>query len=174
MCIVVNKVQVAIKQLNTAISLYYSSGDIISIHTLAGAAHNIIHDLVENKYPNKSWENTVAQDNNLSLGKFLQIARKAQNFIKHAKTDPDGDITINSNDTEHLLFLTIQNLCLLIKENELLSNEVSTFQLWFMATHNYTFHENYLNDEFKDIKNMTKKEQIEQGKQLLLAARNNA
>ncbi len=174
MNVIVDKYQAANKQLSTAITLYFAESDIVSVHTLAGASHNIVHDLVENKYPNKSWENIVAKDNNLKLGEFLRVAREAQNFIKHAKSDPDGKITINSDDTEHLLFLIVQNLCLLLKEKELLSIEASTFQLWFFATRNYTFNEGYLNDEFKGIKDMTKKEQIEQGNFLLLAARNNA
>ena len=113
MCEVVNKLQAAIRQHNAAISLYFSDGDLVCIHTLAGAAHNIIHDLIENKYPDKSWESIISKDNNLKLSEFLRIAREAQNFIKHAKSDPDGDIIIKPDDTEHLLFLIVQNLCLL-------------------------------------------------------------
>lgn len=174
MNVIVDKYQAANKQLNTAITLYLAGDDIVSVQTLVGASHNIVHDLVENKYPNKSWENTVANDSNMQLRRLLAIAREAQNFLKHAKSDPSDIITINSDDTEHLLFLVIQNLCILLGDNEKLSNEASTFQLWFMATHNYTFNEYCLSEKFKGIEHLSKNKQIEYGNKLLSENKNHA
>ena len=43
--IIVAKLDAAKRQLETAIRLYFSNGDPISIHTLAGAAYNIVWDV---------------------------------------------------------------------------------------------------------------------------------
>ena len=167
MIITVNKFQVGSLQLNTAINLYFSKADLVSVHTLAGAAHIIFHDLVEHKHPNESWENVPAQNNNLSLGNFLNIARNTQNFLKHAKNDPEEQYSLNSEETEHLLFLAIQNLCILLDDDELLSNEASVFQIWFMAVYNYPLNKDDKNDLFLGIDGMSKNEQIEYGNNVL-------
>jgi len=174
MSITVDKYQAAYRQLNTAIRIYFSGGDLVSVHTLAGASHIIFHDLVENKHPNGSWEITAAQDSKLELGKFLKIAREAQNFIKHASRDPNGVLTLNEEDTEHLLFLVIQNICILLNNGEVLSNEATVFQLWFEAVHKYSLNEQELNEIFDGIDGMSKNEQIEYGNKLLSSFQINA
>lgn len=167
MSIVINKYQAAYKQLNTAINLYFSGGDLVSVHTLAGAAHIIFHDLVEYKYPKKSWESIASVDNAMKLSEFLNIARKPQNFLKHANKDPNDNYTLNEEDTEYLLFFIIQNLCELLEEDEALSNEASVYQLWFMASHNYPLNDSDKNETFKGIENMNKSERVQYGNKVL-------
>ena len=41
----INKLDAACQQLNTAISLWFSDGDAISVHTLACSAYQIVHDI---------------------------------------------------------------------------------------------------------------------------------
>jgi hypothetical protein len=49
MKIKVDKLGVAHRQINTAVDLWFSGGDAISIHTLVAAAYQILCDLLKNK-----------------------------------------------------------------------------------------------------------------------------
>lgn len=45
----VSKLDAAKRQLGTAIRLYFSDGDPVSIHTLTAAAYNILRDVTKQK-----------------------------------------------------------------------------------------------------------------------------
>jgi hypothetical protein len=45
----ITKLDAAIRQLDTAITLWFTEADTISIHTLACSAHQIIHDINQQK-----------------------------------------------------------------------------------------------------------------------------
>jgi hypothetical protein len=45
----VSKLDAAKRQLETAIRLYFSDGDPVSIHTLTAAAYNILRDVTKQK-----------------------------------------------------------------------------------------------------------------------------
>jgi hypothetical protein len=47
------KVDVARRQLQTAITLWFTNGDPVSVHTLAAAAHEIIHTVTKKRTPNR-------------------------------------------------------------------------------------------------------------------------
>jgi len=174
MCLKLNKLEAAYRQLNTAIRLYFMDEDLISVHTLAGASHIILHDLVEDKHPGKSWEKVAAEDNKIDLNEFLRITRRAQNYLKHAKQDPNSVLTLNKTDTEHLLYLNTLNLCALIDKSETLSNEVSVFQSWFTYVYRYQDIEPCLAKCFKDLNDAPKDKQIKLGYQILKELNNNA
>jgi hypothetical protein len=86
----ISRLEAARRQLDTAIRLYFTNGDPISIHTLAAAAFEILKD-VDRHGPNTgtfydSVENVVTP----GLEKQAIIAmREAQNFFKHAQQEPD-------------------------------------------------------------------------------------
>ena len=75
-----NKRESAERQLNFAIKSFFQDDDLIVVHTLAGAAGIIFHDLVERKNPNDSWEKKIAQDNGLPVNECIKMFRKVQNF----------------------------------------------------------------------------------------------
>jgi hypothetical protein len=45
----ISKIEAACRQLNTAIKLWFADGDLVSIHTLACSAHQIVHDINRQK-----------------------------------------------------------------------------------------------------------------------------
>jgi hypothetical protein len=57
--------------------------------------------------------------------------REAQNFLKHAKSDPDAMFDFNPTDTETLAFWAVMNA----GELGPLSIEESVLQLWYLACH---------------------------------------
>jgi len=85
----VSKLDAARAQLETAIRLYFTDGEPIAVHTLAAAAHQILHDISEKRGGpssvrgfqfirpgfEKDWHQTVTAE---------------QNFFKHADRDPDA------------------------------------------------------------------------------------
>ena len=87
----VTKLDAARKQLRVAISLWFQDGDGISIHTLAGAAHQIITDINRNR-----GGKGILFDSPIFKDEYRKQAiarlRKEINFFKHADEDPDGVI----------------------------------------------------------------------------------
>jgi hypothetical protein len=72
-------------QLHTAIFLWFIEFDMASIHTLAVAANTLLHQIgskVGKPSPTMEWLKSQPQS-------FQKRARDAQNFFKHANTDPN-------------------------------------------------------------------------------------
>jgi len=63
----ITKLDAAIRQLDTAITLWFTEADTISIHTLACSAHQIIHDINQQKGHRDllwvAWGQTLPIDN---------------------------------------------------------------------------------------------------------------
>src|SRR5712692_11905589 len=84
----ISKLEAAKRQLETAINLYFSEGDPISIHTLTSAGYNIIRDVSE-----KQGRSLIVKDLAVSVAKpeFRKMVRdelnRAENFFKHADRD---------------------------------------------------------------------------------------
>jgi len=127
----VSKIDAASRQLDAGIRLLFSDGDIIAVHTLAGAASKITSDLVEKLALDKSWDKAAQIVNNLSKSEYFRIARETQNFLKHAKNDADEVHEFALSDTECLIFWTVMNLADIRHQ---LTIEQSVFQLWFLAS----------------------------------------
>ena len=109
--------------------MHFAGDDPVCTHTLAGAASILLSDLVEHLRPGSTWEEKVRQDNNLSPSAFFKIARKAQNFLKHAREDPGETLDFNPSDTDALLTIAVFNA----SELAPLSPEANVFQLWSLA-----------------------------------------
>ncbi len=86
-------------------------------------------DLVEHHSPGSTWEQKAQEDNNLTKPAFFNIARKAQNFLKHARDDPTGILEFNPSDTDALLILAVFNA----SELGPLPGEADILQLWGLA-----------------------------------------
>jgi hypothetical protein len=69
----VGKIDAANRQLDFAIDLFFSEGDPVCVHTLAGAASILLSDLVEDRAPDRSWDRMAQADNNLSPPEYFKI-----------------------------------------------------------------------------------------------------
>ncbi len=78
-------------QLHTAIKLWFEGSDPISIHTLASAAYEIIHE----QYRHKGLKD-LAFDSSVVHQSFRQkwtgLFKNPANFFKHSRYDPDATI----------------------------------------------------------------------------------
>mgnify|MGYP000011017601 CR=1 FL=1 len=87
--ITVTKIEVARRQLRTAIELWFYGGDPIAIHSLAAASHQVVHDLnVKNGGPNLMFDTAYIEDEYRK--EFIFNIKHASNFMKHADRPKDS------------------------------------------------------------------------------------
>jgi hypothetical protein len=127
----VTKVEAASRQLDAAIRLLFNGGDVVAVHTLAGAASIVISDLLNRSDPERSWDKAAQEVMGLTRGQYLAIVRRTQNFLKHADRDADAVQEFPISDTECTIFWAVMNMGELPR---LLTMEQSVFQLWFLAS----------------------------------------
>ncbi|WP_295960179.1 hypothetical protein [Rhodoferax sp.] len=105
----IGKLEVALRQLNFSIRLLFDGADAVSVHTLVGAASNILTDLVKVSAPERSWDKIAREANNLAPSAYFQIMRKPQNFFKHARDDHKATLEFDPEETEALAFWAVMN-----------------------------------------------------------------
>src|SRR5690348_9499455 len=104
MLISVTKIQAAESQLRTAIEMYFTHRDPISVHTLATSAYQIIHDLNHHKKGDPLiFDSDFIKDEYRK--KFVGMMKDPGNFFKHAdKRKSKGDAVIfNSRNSEFFI-----------------------------------------------------------------------
>jgi hypothetical protein len=92
-------------QLHTAIFLWFIEFDMASVHTLAVASNTLLHQIgskVGKPSPTAEWLKSQPKS-------FQRRARDAQNFFKHANTDPDRVLSYAPIITE--IYLIDSILC---------------------------------------------------------------
>ncbi len=101
-----SKLEVARRQLEAAINLYFADGDEVSIHTLAAASYNVIHDIVEKKKLGPMIvKDLVVKSSKPEMRTLLrQALNEAENFFKHADRDPEAILKFFPIQTEYLIF----------------------------------------------------------------------
>ena len=125
----INKLDVGISQLKEAIYLFFECRDPIAVHTVAGAASNLLFNLSEHeKIDSPVRGNPHVREDKKKL--WIAKINDAQNFFKHADRDPDSEFEFDPWVTEILIF----EGCYLV---EVFSGEMfpeaKLFTLWFSA-----------------------------------------
>jgi len=102
---VIEKLDAACRQLNTAISLWFSNGDSVSIHTLACSAHQIVHDINQKQGGRDLvYDSLVIKDE--YRREVKKVLKQAYNFFKHADNDAYGTIEFKPYLTELFMMFT--------------------------------------------------------------------
>jgi len=100
----ISKLDAAKRQLETAILLYFNSADPVSIHTLTGAAHGILSDLIEDKGGSSliklSVKTLIKKEYQKEVGGKITLAR---NHFKHANQNPDFVLDFNPEGNDIFL-----------------------------------------------------------------------
>jgi hypothetical protein len=102
----VSKLDAARRQIESAISLWFSDGDEVAIHTLTAAGHQVCHALTKSKGEkasilfNMDW---LALEYHKDYKQFIL---RPENFFKHATKDADplAAITFNRSLTDVYVF----------------------------------------------------------------------
>lgn len=93
----------ALRQLQTAILLYFNSRDPVSIHTLAAAAYNILRDIRDSRKEKFEMFKDASGLPSQYKKAFRDLLSKSENFFKHADRDPDDVHLFRTDGTEVLL-----------------------------------------------------------------------
>jgi hypothetical protein len=124
-----DKLDAARRQLRTAITLWFTDGDPVAVHTLAFAAYEIIHVISKKRNPHRRdllFDTLVIKDE-YRRDWNAQIKRDA-NFFKHADRDPD--LVIEFQPYLSQLFILYSIIGRLVC-GERASDEESAFWWWF-------------------------------------------
>lgn len=122
----IDKLDAACRQLNTAISLWFSSGDSISIHTLACSAHQIVHDINQKKGGRDLIYDTLIVKERY-LPKAREFFKRAYNFFKHADKDADTTIEFNASLTEFFIAMTSLGLEILGRQPDIIRDAFTLY-----------------------------------------------
>jgi hypothetical protein len=127
--VILSKVEVARRQLETAINMYFNDGEPVSIHTLVTAAFEVLRDInsSRNGSPMFTDPNASVVVPSEKKGVARQALRKAQNFFKHADEDPDGVLDFNPEATAFYILDAVEKYRELNGENPPI---MRVFALW--------------------------------------------
>lgn len=125
--IVVDKLNAARRQLESAITMFFEEGDVVSQHTLISAAHGILYDLGKQRGIGGSVKDSplvCSEDRD----NFIQAIHLPQNFFKHAKKDSGARLTFRYQVSHLYLFDAIRLFVLL---NRSATERIKIFLVWF-------------------------------------------
>jgi hypothetical protein len=98
----ISKLDAAKRQLETAIRLYFSNDDPVSIHMLAAAAYNVLHDVTKQR----GADPMIIKGHMLEMVKpeykkmIIEKVNEAENFFKHADRDHEATLDFNPDMTD--------------------------------------------------------------------------
>jgi hypothetical protein len=122
------KLEVARRQLDTAIRLWFADGEPVSIHSLAYAAYEIIHVVSKIKNPNRQdllFDSLQIADE--IRGEFNHLMKKDANFFKHAKKDHSLETEFHPMLSDMFILFAIFGIEL---AGEKLNVSESAFMFW--------------------------------------------
>ena len=99
----ISKLDAALRQLQTAILLYFNSRDPVSIHTLAAAAYNLLRDIRNSRKEVFEMFKDAGGIPSQYKKVFRDLLSKSENFFKHADRDPNEVHLFRTEGTEILL-----------------------------------------------------------------------
>ena len=126
-----SKVDVARRQLITAICLFFANGDPVSVFTLAANAWEVIDALC-----NKRGVASVSNETRSHIPAADDLKRDYvnspfRNFFKHADRDPDASINgFDKYNSDGIIFLGVEDY---IRLNGKSPIEFQVFQIWYLA-----------------------------------------
>ena len=133
------KIDAAKRQLDFAIASYFEGKDIVPLYAVAGAAHILVHDLIEASKPGATWAKVGSESAGIPLKEALASIRKVPNWLKHANRDAGSTLDFTAEELDFLLFHAVLDLGELIGRQTIHSNEVSVFRYWFVAKYKFIF-----------------------------------
>lgn len=105
----IGKLDAARRQLNVSIRLFFERRDVIAIHTLAAAAHQILSDLAAERGQDILG---IIKNNPLlrpeKKKEWIESVNFAQNFFKHADRDPSEILEFRTAITPFFLLDAVQ------------------------------------------------------------------
>ena len=127
--LLISKIEAATRQLDLAIQLHFLDADVIGVHTLGGATHGILCDLLAQSAA--SSEVFVPHSNaHRSQRKYVvKMVRDAVGFLKHADREPER-LRFHPGWTDFLLYNAVEMHIRLTRE---ITRSNAIFLLWITS-----------------------------------------
>jgi len=124
--ITLDKFEAAKLQIISAIKTFFYNWDVVSTHTLAGAAHQILHDISKTKGKRLSLKDSkmIKED---KRKEFINAVNRPQNYFKHSDKDQKHKLIFHHKLTPLYLFDTIRMYILLTGSQ---CFEMRVFLIW--------------------------------------------
>jgi len=168
----VSKLDAATRQLRMAIVLYFRDADPLGVHTLAGAAHGLLRDLLVRRDgpPGVQARDEMVRSEHLTF--VTRMVNEAKNVLKHANRDPDHVLTFNPDWTDFLVFDAIRMHIELASE---LNRANTLFLIWLSAKYpNVLLLDKFLGDGIAELRRLFPKlGAVDAQKRTFLAVLNN-
>ena len=129
--ILLSKFDVAERQLNQAIRLFFGEGDPVSIHTLSESAAQILYD-IRHRFGAQSKIRDADIIKPESKKEWLASLFSSRNFLKHANRDPD-ELHEFKEEFNHFSLLDSVNMYLTAKKEW--TPETIVYVQWFAMTY---------------------------------------
>ena len=146
-----SKLDVALRQLETAITLYFHYADPISIHTLTAAAYNVLRNIKTHRGVDFTMLKDAEQVYPHMRDKFRSVLNEAENFFKHADRDPDDTISFAPDLSDILLIEACEIYGRLTGERRPI---LTLYIAWFCIRNPQYYKSvpqvNYLNKEYQE------------------------
>jgi hypothetical protein len=134
-----DKIEIARRQLGTALALFLQDADPVSVHTLACAGCEIAEHLTRKAGAEPFSTHALAIFPNLDVSKIRRLQNQNWNAFKHAMTRggmerDDGRLLERFDDkvNDHTLFVGWHDYMLAVRT---LPVEAQVFQVWYFALH---------------------------------------
>jgi len=142
-----SKLDCARRQLELAIELYFMERDPVSIHTLVGAARQLLADINKHRGGKPLFTESEALKEIVVPGKEAELARlfrKAEKIFKHAHNDPEATIDFSPEINEIILWETSAKYHELTSET---TPAMGAINIWFAIKHPDLFTEGVFKQE---------------------------
>ena len=132
-----NKEQVAVRQLDSAIRFLFEGGDVVSVHTLACAAANVLRDILRGQ-GGETWHDAIVASHPGIEQTVRQTLARPQNFFKHADRDAEEELDFDENNNDEIIIVATLEYGELLKlgapsGRSTITIPMSVFQLWYFA-----------------------------------------
>ncbi len=148
----ISKIDAAKRQLEAVIRLFLQHSDIVVIHTLIGAAHNILADLAKNRKVGETlltWEATQKRIKKEYQKRFYKELHEAKNFFKHGAKSEDKTVEFNPATSEYYIFDSCNLYHAMTQE---ITPLMSVFKIWFFCKHTHLLLDQSDREAYEKIK----------------------
>jgi hypothetical protein len=135
-----SKTEVAQRQLEAALNLYFQDGDIVPIHALTAGAGEIIRVLNKAQGGDRMLNDLIELLEGRMRKQFAAHINKVENFLKHASRDSTEIVELNPIWTEIRLYEASRTYINLVRERRSILMEA--FIVWFGIVHREFFDAN--------------------------------
>jgi len=125
--IVIDKLDAARRQLESAITIFFDNGDVVSQHTLISAAHGIVYDLAQQRGVGGSIKDSPLVSTENRAG-FINKIHLPQNFFKHGRADAGTKLAFRYQVSPFYLFDALRLYVLLAGAA---TEVMRVFLVWF-------------------------------------------